>query len=49
MSFYGLTDNHHVVDSIPRPRTLMDINDTLRAFYAVLAEMDFTVTNIWMD
>ena len=30
-SFYGLTDFHLVGESIPRPRTLTDTNDTLRA------------------
>ena len=29
--FHGLTDFHHVRESIPRSRTLTDTNDTLRA------------------
>ena len=46
-SFYGLTDCHHVGESIPRPRTLTATNDTMRALasHAVVAEMDLTVTN----
>ena len=51
MSFYGLTDCHHVGESILRPRTLFDTNDSLRAraLHTVAAELDFTVTNTWMD
>ena len=30
VSFPGLTDFHHVGESIPRSRTLTDTNDTLR-------------------
>ena len=44
-SFHGLTDFHHAGESIPRPRTLTDTNDTLRAraLHAVVAELDLTV------
>ena len=48
---YGLTDFLHVGESIPRPSTLTDTNDALRAraLHAVVAELDLTVTNTWMD
>ena len=51
VTLYGLTDYHHVGESIPRPRTLMDTNDLkgARALHAVVAELDLTVTNTWMD
>ena len=51
MSVYGLTDYHHVGESIPRPRTLLDTNDSLRAraLHFIVAELDLTVTNTWMD
>ena len=45
-SFYGLTDFHDVGESIPSPRTLTDTND---ARHVVVAELDLTVTNTWMD
>ena len=50
-SFYGLTDFHHVRESIPRPKTLTGTNDSLRAraLHTVVAELDLTVTNTWMD
>ena len=40
VSLYGLTDYHHVEESIPRPRMLMDTNDSLRAraLHTVVAE-----------
>ena len=34
VSFYGLTDCHHVGESIPRPRKLLDRNDSLRENFA---------------
>ena len=48
---YGMTDFFHVGDSIPRPRTLVDTNDSqrARALHTVVAELDLTVTNAWMD
>ena len=51
VSLYGFTDHHHVGESIPRPRTLMDTNDSqrARALHTVVAELDLTVTNTWMD
>ena len=56
VSLYGLTDCHHVGESIPRPRTLLDTNeldtnDSLRAraLHTFVAELDLTVTNTWMD
>ena len=51
VSLYGLTDCHHVGESIPSPRTLLDTNDSLRAraLHTVVAELDLTVTNTWMD
>ena len=50
-SFHGLTDFHHAGESTPRPRTLTDTNDTLRAraLHAVVAELDLTATNTRMD
>ena len=46
-----LTDYHHMGESIPRPRTLTDTNDSLRAraLQSVVAELDLTVTNTRMD
>ena len=51
VSLHGLTDYHHVGQSIPRPRTLLDTSDSLRArgLQTVVAELDLTVTNTWMD
>ena len=51
VSLHGLTDYHHVGESIPRHRTLLDTNDSLRAraLHTVVAELDLTVTNTWMD
>ena len=51
VSLHGLTDYHHVGESIPRPRTLLDPNDSLRAraTHTVVAELDLTVTNTWID
>ena len=39
----------HVEKSIPRPRTLVDTNDSLRAraLHTMVAELDLTVTNRW--
>ena len=38
-------------ESIPRPRTLVDTNDSLRAraVHTMVAELDLTVTNTWMN
>ena len=51
VSLHGLTDYHHVGEPIPRPRTLMDTNGSqrARALHSVVAELDLTVTNTWMD
>ena len=51
VSLYGMTDCLHVGESIPRPRTLVDTNDSLRArvLHTVVTELDLTVTNTWMD
>ena len=51
VSLHGLTDYHHGGESIPRPRTLLDTNDSLRAIalHTVVTELDLTVTNTWMD
>ena len=51
MSLRGSTDYHHVGESIPRRRTLLDTNDSLRAtaLHTVVAELDLTVTITWMD
>ena len=51
VSLHGLTDYHHVGQSIPRPRTLLDTSDSLRArgLQTVVAELDLTVTNTWID
>ena len=50
-SLYGVTDYFHVVESIPRPRTLVDTNDSLRAraLHTMVTELDLTVTNTWMN
>ena len=49
VSLYGMTDFFHVGESIPRPRTLVDTNDSLRAraLHTMVAELDLTVTNRW--
>ena len=46
-----MTDYHHVGESISRPRTLTDTNDTLRsrALHTAVADMDLFVANTWMD
>ena len=46
-----VTDNHHVGESIPRPRTLLVTNGSLRAraLHTVVAELDLTVTSTWID
>ena len=51
VSLYGFTDYHHVGESIPRPRTLMDTNDSQRARAVAhcRGRIDLTVTNTWMD
>ena len=38
-------------ESIPRPRTLVDTNDSLRAraLHTMVTELDLTVTNTWMN
>ena len=50
-NLYGMTDYLHVGESIPRPRTLVDTNDSLRAraLHTMVTEMDLTVTNTWMN
>ena len=50
-SLYGMTDFFHVGESIPRPRTLVDTNDSLRAraLHTTVTELDLTVTNTWMN
>ena len=50
-SLYGMTDFFHVGESIPRPRTLVDTNDSLRAraLHTKVTELDLTVTNTWMN
>ena len=47
----GMTDYLHVGESIPRPRTLIDTNDSLRAraLHTMVTELDLTVTNTWMN
>ena len=51
VSLYGMTDYLHVGESIPRPRTLVDTNDSLRAraLHTMVTELDLTVTNTWMN
>ena len=41
----------HVGESIPRPRALVDTNDSLRAraLHTMVTELDLTVTNTWMN
>ena len=50
-SLHGMTDFFHVGESIPRPRTLVDTNDSLRAraLHTTVTELDLTVTNTWMN
>ena len=50
-SLYGMTDCLHVGELIPRPRTLVDTNDSLRAraLHTMVTELDLTVTNTWMN
>ena len=50
-SLYSMTDFFHVGESIPRPRTLVDTNDSLRAraLHTMVTELDLTVKNTWMD
>ena len=47
----GMTDFFHVGESIPRPGTLVDTNDSLRArgLHTMVAELDLTLTNTWMN
>ena len=51
VSLFGMTDYLHVGESIPRPRTLIDTNDSLRAraLHTMVTELDLTVTNTWMN
>ena len=51
VSLYGKSDYFHVEESIPRPRTLVDTSDSLRAraLHTMVAELDLTVTNTWMN
>ena len=51
VSLFGMTDYFHVGESIPRPRTLIDTNDSLRAraLHTMVTELDLTVTNTWMN
>ena len=51
MSMHGLTDCHLVGESIPRPRKLLEANGSLRAraLHALVAELDLTVTNTWIN
>ena len=46
-----MTNYFHVGKSIPRPRTLIDTNDPLRAraLHTMVSELDLTVTNTWMN
>ena len=51
-SLYSMTDFLHVRESIPRPRTLVDMNDSLRARacrHTMVTELDLTVTSEWMN
>ena len=50
-SLYGMTDYVHVGESMPRPRTLVDTNELLRAraLHTMVTELDLTVTNTWMN
>ena len=51
VNLFGMTDYLQVGESIPRPRTLVDTNDSLRAraFHTMVTELDLTVTNTWMN
>ena len=51
VNLFGMTDYFHVGESIPRPRTLIDTNDSLRAraLHTMVTELDLTVTNTWMN
>ena len=46
-----MRDFFHVGESIPRPRTLVDTSDSLRAraLHTMVTELDLTVTNTWMN
>ena len=46
-----MTDYLRVGESIPRSRTLVDTNDSLRArvLHTMVTELDLTVTNTWMN
>ena len=50
-SLYGVTVYFHVGELIPRPRTLVDTNDALRAraLHTMVTELDLTVTNTRMN
>ena len=51
VNLFGMTDYLHVGESLPRPRTLIDTNDSLRAraLHTMVTELDLTVTNTWMN
>ena len=51
VNLFGMTDYFRVGESIPRPRTLIDTNDSLRAraLHTMVTELDLTVTNTWMN
>ena len=51
VSLHGVRDFLHVGESIPRPRTLVDTSDSLRAraLHTMVTELDLTVTNTWMN
>ena len=51
VNLFGMTDYLHVGESIPRPRTLIDTNDSMRAraLHTMVTELDLTVTNTWMN
>ena len=51
VNLLGMTDYLHVGESIPRPRTLIDTNDSLRAraLHTMVTELDLTVINTWMN
>ena len=44
LNLFGMTDCFHVGESIPRPRTLIDTNDSLRAraLHSMVTELDLT-------
>ena len=50
-NLFGMTDYFHVGESIPRPRTMIDTNDSsrARALHTMVTELDLTVTNTWMN